>query len=58
MTQDQIVNTLTGEFALNPKLVVFIRADKDGKVEPFMGLVDRCIRNKITNFSFRTAPEK
>ena len=58
MTPDQIEQALVRDFRANPNLVVFIRADKDGRIEPFMGIVERCLRNKITNFSFRTAPDK
>ena len=42
----------------NPNLVVFVRADKDGRIEPFAEIMNRCIKNGITKFSFRTAPEK
>jgi hypothetical protein len=37
---------------------VFVRADKDGRIEPFAEILNRCIKNGITKFSFRTAPEK
>lgn len=58
MTVPQIEQALVQAHRANPEIVVFVRADKDGRVEPFMDIVNRCIRNGITRFSFRTAPEK
>jgi biopolymer transport protein ExbD len=58
MTVAQIEQELVKTFRSNPNLVVFVRADKDGKIEPFAEIMNRCIRNGITKFSFRTSPEK
>jgi biopolymer transport protein ExbD len=58
MTVAQIEGELVATFARNPNLVVFVRADKDGKIEPFADIMNRCIRKGITKFSFRTSPEK
>jgi biopolymer transport protein ExbD len=58
MTVAQIEAELVATFARNPNLVVFVRADKDGKIEPFADIMNRCIRKGITKFSFRTSPEK
>ncbi len=58
MTVAQIESELVAVFAKNPNLVVFVRADKDGKIEPFADIMNRCIRKGITKFSFRTSPEK
>jgi biopolymer transport protein ExbD len=58
MTVAQIEEELVATFARNPNLVVFVRADKDGKIEPFADIMNRCIRKGITKFSFRTSPEK
>jgi biopolymer transport protein ExbD len=54
----QIEAELVNAYRKNPNLVVFVRADKDGKIEPFAEIMNRCIKNGITKFSFRTAPEK
>jgi biopolymer transport protein ExbD len=54
----QIEQELVKAYRSNPNLVVFVRADKDGKIEPFAEIMNRCIKNGITKFSFRTAPEK
>jgi biopolymer transport protein ExbD len=40
----------------NPKTVVNIRADKDGKNKDLFAVIDRCQRNGITRFSLRTEP--
>ena len=58
MTAPQIEQVLVNEHRRNPNLVIFIRADKDGRIEPFADVMNRCIRNGITKFSFRTAPER
>ena len=58
MTGAQIEAELVKVYRGNPNLVVFIRADKDGKIEPFAEVMNRCIKNGITKFSFRTSPEK
>jgi len=58
MTPPQIEQELVRVYRSNPDLVVFVRADKDGKIEPFADIMNRCIKNGITKFSFRTSPEK
>ena len=42
----------------NPKTVVNIRADKDGKNKDLFAVIDRCQRNGLTRFSLRTEPTK
>ena len=58
MSPVQIEQELVATYRRNPNLIVFIRADKDGKIEPFADIMNRCIKNGIVKFSFRTAPEK
>lgn len=58
MAPAQIEQELVAAYRRNPNLIVFIRADKDGKIEPFADIMNRCIKNGIVKFSFRTAPEK
>jgi biopolymer transport protein ExbD len=58
MTVAQIEAELVNTYRRNPNLVVFVRADKDGRIEPFADVMNRCIKHGITKFSFRTAPEK
>ena len=58
MTLDQMENKLVNDYRANPNLIVFVRADKDGRIEPFADIMNRCIRRGITKFSFRTSPER
>ena len=58
MSPAQIEQSLVFAHRKNPNLVVYIRADKDGRIEPFADVMNRCIRNGIEKFSFRTAPER
>ena len=58
MTLPQMEQKLVNDYRANPNLVVFVRADKDGRIEPFADIMNRCIRNGITKFSFRTSPER
>jgi biopolymer transport protein ExbD len=58
LTPAQIEQQLVADYRRNPNLIVYIRADKDGKIEPFADVMNRCIRNGIVKFSFRTAPER
>jgi biopolymer transport protein ExbD len=58
MTPGQIEQSLVNDYKKNPDIIVFVRADKDGRIEPFADIMNRCIKNGITKFSFRTAPEK
>jgi biopolymer transport protein ExbD len=58
MSPAQIEQELVRTYRTNPNLIVMIRADKDGRIEPFADIINRCIKNGITKMSFRTAPEK
>jgi biopolymer transport protein ExbD len=58
MTLPQMEQKLVNDYRANPNLVVFVRADKDGRIEPFADIMHRCIRNGITKFSFRTSPDR
>lgn len=58
MSPAQIEGELVRAYRANPELIVMIRADKDGRIEPFADIINRCIKNGITKMSFRTAPEK
>lgn len=58
MTPAQIEQELVRVHNGNPDLVVHIRADKDGRIEPYAEILNRCIRNGITRMSFRTEPER
>ena len=58
LTAAQIEQQLVADYRKNPNLIIYIRADKDGKIEPFADVMNRCIRNGIVKFSFRTSPER
>jgi len=56
MQLDQVVKTLAQMRALNPNLVMDVRADKDARMELFTDLIDRCQRVGITQMSVRGVP--
>jgi len=58
MSLDQIMSDLKGTHQRNPNLLVYIRADENGKNKYLYDVIDRCQRNGITRFSLRTTPPK
>jgi len=58
MSLDQVESVLVMNHRANPNLVVYIRADKNGRVENMMAVIERCQRNGITRYSLRTEPPK
>jgi biopolymer transport protein ExbD len=56
MTLPQMEEVLVRDFKANTNLVVFIRADKDSRVDDLMAVVDTCRRHNITRMDFRTEP--
>jgi biopolymer transport protein ExbD len=57
MKLSSVEQQLVREFHANPNIVVYIRADKSGMVDYLLAAVDRCRRNGITRYSFRTDGE-
>ncbi len=55
LSLDQIEAELVRDFRKNPNLTVFIRADENGRILEFSSLIDRCQRNGLFRFSFRTS---
>jgi biopolymer transport protein ExbD len=53
---DQIERQLVQEHRANPRLLIFIRVDAQGLNEHTFAVIDRCQRNGIYQFSFRTSP--
>src|SRR4051812_32954153 len=45
MTRDQAEMQLRQWFARNPNMIVFIRADKNGRVEDLYDIINRCQKN-------------
>ncbi len=58
MSLDQVEANLTRDFRANPNLVVYIRADENGRNKDLYAVIDRCQRNGITRYSLRTEPVK
>ena len=58
LSPDDIERQLVAAFKTNPKTVVYIRADEDGKNKYLYEVINRCQRNGITRFSLRTEPPK
>ena len=58
MRLDQILRELTADFAQNPNLVVYIRADENSRTKELAALISGCQQSKITRFSLRTQPQE
>jgi biopolymer transport protein ExbD len=56
MPLDQVVRNLAAAKRANPRLVVDIRADKDGHIALLTDLMDRCQQLGITQMSVRGNP--
>ena len=54
MKLDQISRALEEEFRKNPNMLVFIRADGDGKYKLVAEILDRCEKLGITRYSLRS----
>jgi biopolymer transport protein ExbD len=52
----QMERELVADFRSNPNLVIYIRADENGRNKDLYAVVDLCQRNGITRFSLRTEP--
>jgi biopolymer transport protein ExbD len=55
---DQLEMQLARDFKANPNLVVYIRADENGRNKDTYAVIDRCQRQNITRYSLRTEPPK
>lgn len=58
MTIDQVEARLVADFRANRNLIVRVRADRDVKYDFVSQIMDRCIRNGITDLSFSTELDK
>ena len=58
MSIGQLESMLVDEFARNPNLVVYIRADGQGPWKNVAAVMDACQKHKITRFSVRMEPPK
>jgi biopolymer transport protein ExbD len=53
---DELTARLTADFHANKNLIVYIRADADGRYKFVSDVIDRCQKNGITRYSLRTDP--
>ena len=53
---DDLSARLAADFHANPNLIVYIRADQDGRYKFVADVIDRCQKNGITRYSLRTDP--
>jgi biopolymer transport protein ExbD len=53
---DDLSLRLAADFRANPNLIVYIRADQDGRYKFVADVIDRCQKNGITRYSLRTDP--
>ncbi len=58
MSLDALEANLLKDYRANPNLVVYIRADENGRNKDLYAVIDRCQRNGITRYSLRTEPTK
>ncbi len=58
MSLDALEANLLRDYRANPNLVVYIRADENGRNKDLYAVIDRCQRNGITRYSLRTEPTK
>ena len=53
---DELEKVLAAAYKANTNIVVYIRADENGKNKDLYEVINRCQRNGITRFSLRTEP--
>jgi biopolymer transport protein ExbD len=53
---DDLTSRLATDFHANPNLIVYIRADADGRYKFVADVIDRCQKSGITRYSLRTDP--
>ena len=53
-----LFRSLVDAFRRNPKLIVAIRADEEGRNKYLYDIINRCQRNGITKLSFQTQPDR
>ena len=53
---DDLTARLTADFRANKNLIVYIRADAEGRYKFVADVIDRCQKNGITRYSLRTDP--
>jgi biopolymer transport protein ExbD len=51
-----LTGRLAADYRANPNLIVYIRADQDGRYKFVADVIDSCQKNGITRYSLRTEP--
>jgi biopolymer transport protein ExbD len=51
-----LTSRLAADYRANPNLIVYIRADQDGRYKFVADVIDSCQKNGITRYSLRTEP--
>jgi len=52
----QLEKQLVSDYKANPNLIVYVRADENGRNKETFAVFDLCQRNGISRFSLRTEP--
>ena len=58
MPLNEVLSRLASESQSNPNLIVYIRGDKDGRLDYTAQLLDGCERYGITRYALKTDPTK
>jgi biopolymer transport protein ExbD len=53
-----IIAELVRDYKANPKMVVSIRADENGRTKELYAVIDGCQKNGIMRYQLQTQPEK
>jgi biopolymer transport protein ExbD len=56
MSLAQLERRLVADYRANPNIVIYLRADENGRNKETFAVMDLCQRNGITRFSMRTEP--
>jgi biopolymer transport protein ExbD len=56
VTLTQMEQQLVADYRYNPNIVVYIRADENGRNKDLYAVINLCQRHDITRFSLRTEP--
>ena len=56
MSLAQLEKQLVNDYRANPNIVIYLRADENGRNKETFAVMDLCQRNGITRFSMRTEP--
>jgi|ERR1044071_85625 biopolymer transport protein ExbD len=51
-----IVRELVQDYKLNPRLIIYIRADENSRTKELAALIDACQKNGLHRYSLRTQP--